>query len=376
MADHAPTPPIVLPAELRPADGRFGSGPSRLRPAQVQRLLADAQSVLGTSHRQDPVLRVVAELRRGLAELFALPDGYEVVLGNGGSTAFWDVAALGLVRERVQHVVVGEFSAKFAEVTSGAPFLAEPDVRRSAPGTRTAPVPVADVDCFAWPHNETSTGVMLPVERIGTADQLVLVDATSAAGALPLDVSCCDAYYLAPQKVLGSDGGLWLALLSPAAIERAGQIAATDRWIPASLSLTTAIAASRKDQTYNTPALATLLMAAEQVSWLNAQGGLDWACRRAAESSSRVYAWAGSRDWARPFVADPAARSPVVCTVDLVDEIDAATVSRVLRANGIVDTEPYRRLGRNQLRIATFPAVEPRDVEILTRAVDHVVARL
>lgn len=338
--------------------------------------MADAQAVLGTSHRQEPVLRVVAELRRGLAELFALPDGYEVVLGNGGSTAFWDVAALGLVRERVQHVVVGEFSAKFAEVTSAAPFLAEPDARRSAPGTRTAPVAADDVDCFAWPHNETSTGVMLPVSRVGSADQLVLVDATSAAGALPLDVSCCDAYYFAPQKVLGSDGGLWLALLSPAAIERAGQIAATGRWIPASLSLATAIAASRQDQTYNTPALATLLMAAEQVSWLNAQGGLDWACRRAAESSSSVYAWAEARDWARPFVADPAARSPVVCAVDLADEIDAATVTRVLRANGIVDTEPYRRLGRNQLRIATFPAVEPRDVEILTSAVDFVVDRL
>ncbi|AKT50231.1 phosphoserine transaminase [Arsenicicoccus sp. oral taxon 190] len=369
------TAEIVLPPDLLPSDGRFGSGPSKVREAQVQRLVTGATTWLGTSHRQAPVRDVVGSLRRGLGELFALPDGYEVVLGNGGSTTFWDVAACGLVRERAQHVVIGEFSSKFAQVTGRAPFLAEPVVRESAPGTRIGPEP-SDVDAYAYPHNETSTGVMLPVQRVGGDDALVLVDATSGAGGLPVDVREADVYYLAPQKSFGSDGGLWLALCSPAAVERAQQVAASGRWIPDSLSFTTALDNSRKDQTYNTPALATLAMMEEQVGWLLAQGGLPWATGRTSDSSSRLYRWAESRPWATPFVADPAARSMVVGTVDLDETLDAAAVSRVLRANGIVDTEPYRKLGRNQLRIAMFPSVEPDDVEILTRAIDFVVERL
>ena len=372
------TSEILLPPDLLPSDGRFGSGPSKVRAAQVQRLVTGATTWLGTSHRQAPVRDVVGSLRRGLAELFALPEGYEVVLGNGGSTAFWDVAACGLVRERAQHVVVGEFSSKFSQVTREAPHLAEPSVRESAPGTRTAAEAEAGVDVYAWPHNETSTGVMLPVERVAGADDdaLVLVDATSGAGGLPVDVSQADVYYFAPQKSFGSDGGLWVAVLSPRAVERAHELATTDRWIPASLSLTTAIESSRKDQTYNTPALATIAMMEEQVRWFLAQGGLPWAAGRTADSSSRLYAWAERTPWATPFVADPTARSQVVGTIDLDETVDAARVSAVLRANGIVDTDPYRKLGRNQLRIAMFPAVEPDDVEILMRAIEHVVERL
>ena len=371
-------PEIRIPPALLPADGRFGSGPSKVRPEQVEALRAVSTTVLGTSHRQAPVRSLVGRVRRGLADLFELPEGYEVVLGNGGSTAFWDVAAFGLVRDRAQHLAFGEFSAKFAGVTRSAPFLGEPTVVRAEPGTLAAPHAEAGVDAYAWPHNETSTGVMAPVCRVEGADDdaLLLVDATSGAGGLPVDVSAADAYYFAPQKSFASDGGLWLALLSPRALARVEQIAASGRWVPDSLSLPIAIDNSRKDQTYNTPAVATLVMLAEQLDWLNGNGGLAWATKRTADSSSRLYSWAERTSFTTPFVADPSARSQVVGTIDLTGDVDAAAVAAVLRANGILDTEPYRKLGRNQLRIATFPAVEPDDVEALTACVDHVVTQL
>lgn len=369
--------PVVIPEELRPRDGRFGSGPSKVRPEQVAALQREATTLLGTSHRQAPVLGLVREIREGLADLFALPEGYEVVLGNGGSTAFWDIATLGLVRERAQHLVFGEFGAKFAAGTTRAPFLAEPDVRSADPGSLVAPA-AADVDVYAWPHNETSTGVMAPVRRpagIGD-DALVVVDATSAAGGLAVDVAATDVYYFAPQKSFASDGGIWFALLSPRALARAEEIAASGRWVPDFLSLPAAIAASRKEQTINTPALATLVLMAEQLRWLQAEGGLDFASRRTAESSGRIYAWAEASELAVPFVQEPEWRSHVVATVDLDASVDAAAVAATLRANGIVDVEPYRKLGRNQLRIATFPAIEPDDVSALLTCIDHVIPRL
>ncbi|GAB7190053.1 phosphoserine transaminase [Kineococcus sp. NUM-3379] len=374
---------ITIPADLLPADGRFGSGPSKVRPEQVEAVARGARTLMGTSHRQQPVRDVVRRVREGLAELFSLPAGYEVALGNGGSTAFWDVAVCGLVRRRAQHLVLGEFSAKFAAATAAAPFLDEPVVVRGEPGTLPELGEVAeDADVVAWPHNETSTGVMAPVRRpagvpsAADGGPLLLVDATSGAGGLPVDVAEVDAYYFAPQKSFGADGGLWLALLSPAAVARAEEVAASGRWIPESLNLLTALANSRKDQTYNTPAVATLVLLAEQVEWLLAQGGLGWAVRRTAESSGRLYAWAAERDWATPFVADPAARSQVVGTVDLDTSVHAPTVSAVLRRHGVVDVDPYRSLGRNQLRVGMFPAVEPDDVTALTRCVDHVAALL
>nr|WP_218885498.1 phosphoserine transaminase [Kineococcus aurantiacus] len=371
-----------LPAHLLPADGRFGSGPSKVRPEQMAALAAAGRTVMGTSHRQAPVKDVVRRVRAGLAELFALPDGYEVVLGNGGSTTFWDVATLCLVRERSQHLVLGEFSSKFAAATASAPFLADPVVVRGEPGTLPRLGDVADgVDVVAWPHNETSTGVMAPVLRPAgpTAAQggpLVLVDATSGAGGLPVDVAQTDAYYFAPQKVFASDGGLWVALLSPAALDRVEEVGATGRWTPASLDLRIAVENSRKDQTYNTPAVATLVLLAEQVEWILARGGLGWATARTAQSSGIVYDWARDREWATPFVAEPAARSQVVATIDLDASVDASLVQEVLRRNGIVDVFPYRSLGRNQLRIGVFPAVEPDDVRALTACVDHVVEAL
>jgi len=382
VRDTAAVTEIRIPDELLPGDGRFGSGPSKVRPEQVDALVAGARTLLGTSHRQAPVKHVVARVRRGLADLFSLPAGYEVVLGNGGSTAFWDAAACCLVRERVQHLSFGEFSAKFAAVTAAAPFLGAPTVVRAEPGTLAAPYAEDGVDAYAWPHNETSTGVMAPVRRVeGTTPAadggpLVLVDATSGAAGLPVDVEQADVYYFAPQKGFASDGGLWLALMSPAALARVEEVAASGRWVPESLSLATAIENSRKDQTYNTPAIATLVMLAEQVEWLNGNGGLGWATARTADSASRLYGWAQDREWATPFVADPDARSRVVGTIDLADGIDATAVTAALRANGVVDTEPYRKLGRNQLRVAMFPAVEPDDVDALTRCVDHVVERL
>ena len=369
---------ITIPKDLLPRDGRFGSGPSLIRPEQVEHLTSIARTVLGTSHRQAPVRSLVGGLREGLGELFALPDGYEVVLGNGGASAFWDIAALGLVRERSQHLVFGEFSGKFAAAAARAPFLAEPSVRSADPGSLTEAVAEAGIDAYAWPHNETSTGVMAPVVRPEGIDEgaLVLIDATSGAGGLPVDIAQTDAYYFAPQKSFASDGGLWFALLSPAAIARAEEIAATERWVPDFLSLTAAIDNSRKDQTLNTPAVATLALMAEQVRWINESGGLDFASARTADSSGRVYDWATKGAHTTPFVTDPAARSQVVTTVDFDEAVDAATIAATLRRNGIVDVEPYRKLGRNQLRIATFPAIDPDDVSSLLACIDHVVDRL
>lgn len=369
-----PITDLRLPDDLRPGDGRFGCGPSKVRPEQVEALAALGTSVLGTSHRQAPVKNLVGAVREGLAALFDLPAGYEVVLGNGGSTAFWDIAAFGLVRERAQHLAFGEFSGKFASVTAAAPFLGEPTIVRAEPGTLAAAYAQEGVDAYAWPHNETSTGAIAPVRRVpGAADDaLMVIDGTSAAGGTRIDVAETDVYYFAPQKSLGSEGGLWFALLSPAALDRVAEIAATDRWIPATLSLATAVQNSRADQTLNTPAIATLFLMREQLTWLNAQGGLAYAARRTDDSSSRLYAWAEASPYATPFVADPALRSPVVGTIDF-EGVDAAAIARVLRANGVVDTEPYRKLGRNQLRVGMFPNVDPEDVSALCACIDWVI---
>jgi phosphoserine aminotransferase len=366
-----------IPNELRPADGRFGCGPSKVRPEALARL-ADRANVMGTSHRQKPVKDLVGRVRTGLIELFGAPEGYEVVLGNGGTTAFWDAAAAGLVRERSLHLTYGEFTSKFAKAVAGAPFLAEPILVEAEPGD--APAPVADpaADALCWAHNETSTGVMAEVRRPDDAgDALVLVDATSGAGGLPLDPREADAYYFAPQKGFASDGGLWLAVLSPAAIERVEALDGEEgRWQPAFLSIAIALENSRKEQTYNTPAVATLLLMADQVDWMLASGGLGWCVERTGTSSGRLYGWAEAHELASPFVADPAKRSLVVGTVDFADEVDAAALAAVLRANGIVDTEPYRKLGRNQLRIGMFPSVDPADVEALIACIDWVLANV
>jgi phosphoserine aminotransferase len=369
---------IQLPDDLKPRDGRFGCGPSKVRLEALASLAGPGAAVMGTSHRQKPVKDLVHRVRDGLSTLFSLPDGYEVVLGNGGATAFWDAAAYGLVRERAQHLTFGEFGSKFADVTTGAPFLGEPVVLKAEPGTAPALRPEPGVDAYAWPHNETSTGVMAPVVRPNGTDEgaLTLVDATSGAGGLPVDVSQADVYYFAPQKNFGADGGLWLGLFSPAALARVAEIAGSGRWIPPSLDLATAVDNSTKDQTYNTPAVGTLWLLADQIEWINSNGGLDWAVSRTTDSSSRLYAWAEKSPYATPFVTDPALRSLVVGTIDFADSIDAAAVAKVLRANGIVDTEPYRKLGRNQLRIGMFPAVDPDDVEALTACIDAVVDKL
>ncbi len=375
-----PVPDIHLPPDLLPGDGRFGSGPSKVRHEAVDALAAEARTYLGTSHRAATVRSRVARVRAGLAELFALPDGYEVALGNGGAALFWDMATFGLIERRSQHLSFGQFSASFAATAKAAPHLEDPEVIESALGTHPEPRPSADVDAYAFTHNETSTGVAMPVRRPGGKSSrnaaLVLVDATSAAGGMRVDPAEFDVYYFAPQKCFASDGGLWLALLSPAAVERVERIDASGRWAPASLSLTMALENSRLDQTYNTPGLATLFLLAEQVEWMLDGGGLDWAAGRSEASAAVLYGWAEASSYASPFVADPAQRSPVVGTIDLDAAVDAGVVSKVLRANGIVDTESYRRLGRNQLRIAMYPAVDAADVEILTRAIDHVVAKL
>jgi phosphoserine aminotransferase len=374
----AVTSPITIPGDLLPADGRFGSGPSKVRPEQLEALAAIGRTVLGTSHRQAPVKNLVGAVREGLASLFSLPEGYEVILGNGGSTAFWDIAAFGLVRDRAQHLAFGEFSSKFGNVTQAAPFLGESTIIKADPGTLATPRAEAGVDVYAWPHNETSTGVMAPVQRVegADADALVLIDATSGAGGLPVDVRETDVYYFAPQKCFASDGGLWLALFSPAALERVEQVTATGRWVPDFFSLPTAIDNSRKNQTYNTPAVATLAMLANQLEWLNGNGGLEWSTARTKDSSTRLYEWAENTAYTTPYVADPAARSQVVGTIDFDDSVDAAAVAKVLRAHGVVDVEPYRKLGRNQLRVAMFPAVDPEDVTKLTQCIDHVVSAL
>jgi phosphoserine aminotransferase len=371
---------LVLPDEMKPADGRFGCGPSKVRPEALAALASDGAGVMGTSHRQKPVKALVGEIRAGLRELFSLPDGYEVALGNGGATAFWDAAAFGLISERSLHLAFGEFSQKFATVAKDAPFLGEPVVVSAEPGDAPDPASVgeqvaeAGADVIAWAHNETSTGVMTQIVRPdGAGDALVLIDATSGAGGLPVDVSQADAYYFAPQKSFAADGGLWIALLSPAAQERVVQLDASERWIPSFLSIKTALENSLKDQTYNTPAVATLFLLAEQIRWMLEEGGLDWCVKRSRLSSEQLYGWAERSGYATPFVADPAKRSLVVGTIDFADQVDAAQIAATLRANGIVDVEPYRKLGRNQLRVGMFPAVEPADVQALTGCIDYIV---
>jgi len=369
---------IVIPDNLKPKDGRFGCGPSKIRPEALASLTAPGSNyILGTSHRQKPVKNVVKSVREGLNSLFSLPQGYEVILGNGGSTAFWDIATFGLIEDRSQHLVFGEFSSKFASAAKEAPFLGEPTVIKSEPGTHPSAVAEAGIDVYALTHNETSTGVAMQIKRpVGTDGALVLVDATSAAGGLDVDAKEFDTYYFAPQKSFASDGGLWLALMSPAAIARAEKIKASDRWIPAFFDLGIAIENSRLDQTYNTPALITLMLLDEQIKWMNSNGGLKFAAGRSADSASRLYGWAEKTSYTTPFVTDPAQRSKVVATINFDDAIDATKVAASLRANGIVDTEPYRKLGKNQLRIGMFPAVDPSDIDALTASIDYVVANL
>jgi phosphoserine aminotransferase len=378
------TSTLVIPDELKPADGRFGCGPSKVRPEALARLASDGAALMGTSHRQKPVKGLVGEVRSGLRELFSLSDGYEVALGNGGATAFWDAAAFGLIERRALHLAFGEFSQKFATVTAEAPFLQDPLLVKAEPGSAPgaeeveAALAPADgaVDAIAWAHNETSTGVMAPVLRPASAGEaLVLIDATSGAGGLPVDVSQADAYYFAPQKCFAGDGGLWAVLLSPAALERIARIGSSGRFTPASLSLPIALENSTKEQTYNTPAVATLFLLADQIRWMLDHGGLDWCVSRTSESSSHLYGWAERSDYATQFVTAPANRSLVVGTVDFDERIDAAQVAKTLRANGILDVEPYRKLGRNQLRVGMFPAVEPDDVRALTGCIDWVVER-
>jgi phosphoserine aminotransferase len=365
---------LTIPADLKPHDGRFGSGPSKVRPEQLAALAA-AGDLFGTSHRQAPVKNLVGRVRDGVKQLFAVPDGYEVILGNGGSTAFWDAAAFGLIDQRSLHLTYGEFSSKFASCVAKNPFVGDPIIVKADAGSAPEPQSDPSVDVVAWAHNETSTGVSVPVRR-PDGDALVVIDATSAAGGLPVDIADTDAYYFAPQKNFAGDGGLWLAIVSPAALARIEAVGTSGRWVPDFLSLPIAVDNSLKNQTYNTPAIGTLVLLAEQLDWLNGNGGLDWAVKRTADSSSRLYSWAEATSYTTPFVADPALRSQVVGTIDFADEVDAAAVAKVLRANGIVDTEPYRKLGRNQLRIAMFAAVDPEDVSALTQCVDWVVERL
>ena len=368
---------VTIPDALKPADGRFGAGPSKVRQEQADAVAARWQSLLGTSHRQATVKNEVGRLRRGLAELFALPDGYEVVLGNGGATAFWEVATFGLIRQRSQHLSFGEFGAKFATSVKKAPHLDDPDVIACDPGDAPAFAPQSGFDVYAAPQNETSTGVAIPVRRVNAdAGALTVIDATSGAGGLPVDAAEFDTYYFAPQKSFGSDGGLWVALMSPAALQRASEIKETGRYIPPFLDLQTAIDNSVKDQTYNTPALATIVMMAEQVDWFNGNGGLSFATGRSATSAAALYGWADKSDYASPYVSAADKRSAVIGTIDFDERIDAANLAKVLRANGIVDTEPYRKLGRNQLRVAMFPAIDPSDVEALTACIDYVVGEL
>ena len=368
----------TIPTELLPADGRFGCGPSKVRIEQVDALRGAATTILGTSHRQGTVRSQVGRVRSGLAELFALPDGYEVILGNGGSTAFWDAATFGLITDRAQFLTFGEFGSKFAKAAKTAPHLGTPTVLTSDPGSAPEFVAEAGIDLYGTPHNETSTGVAITPTRVAGADAgaLMAFDATSAAGGLAVDPTQFDVYYFAPQKCFASDGGIWFALLSPAAVERIESIAASGRWVPAFLDLKIALDNSRLEQTYNTPALATILMMAEQVDWFNSQGGMAWTTARTAQSAGTLYGWAEASQYATPYVTDPALRSNVVGTIDLDDSIDAAAVAKALRANGILDTEPYRKLGRNQLRVAMFPSVDPADVAALTHSIDHVVSAL
>ncbi|MFJ2758789.1 phosphoserine transaminase [Nocardioides sp. NPDC087217] len=369
---------IEIPLSLRPSDGRFGAGPSKVPTRHLVALAATAEHLMGTSHRQAAVKHTVHRVREGVRDLFGLPDGYEVVLGNGGATAFWDIAAFGLIRNKSQHLSLGEFSSKFAKVVERAPFLAAPSVIESEPGSRPAPRAEVGVDVYAWPHNETSTAVMAPVLRVDGADDgsLVLIDATSGAGGLPVDITQADVYYFAPQKSFAADGGLWVAVMSPAALERTAEIAASDRWVPAFFDLTTAIESSTKNETHNTPSIATLFLMAEQLDWMNGQGGLPAMVARTTASSEVLYRWAEKTSYTTPYVADPDHRSLVIGTIDFDESIDAAQVAKVLRSNGIVDVERFRKLGRNQLRIAMYPAIDPADVEALTSCIDYVVQAL
>lgn len=368
---------ILIPSHIKPVDGRFGCGPSRIPAPALAALLSNGVSILGTSHRQLPVKTVVKRVREGLHTLFNLPDGYEVILGNGGSTAFWDIATMGLIQERSQHLVFGEFSSKFASAAKEAPFLGEPTIIKSEPGVHPVALAQDGIDLYALTHNETSTGVSMPILRPeGIHDALVVVDATSAAGGLHVDAKEFDTYYFAPQKSFASDGGLWIAIMSPAAIARVEAIKASGRWIPAFFDLTIAIENSRLNQTYNTPAVATLILLAEQIEWMNTGGGLAFSAGRSSESANILYSWAEKTAYTTPFVTDPAMRSHVVATINFDDAIDAASIASVLRANGIVDTEPYRKLGKNQLRIGMFPAVDPSDIQALTECIDFVVAAL
>lgn len=368
---------LELPSELKPSDGRFGCGPSKVRTDQLAHLAETGTALMGTSHRQKPVKSLVGRVREGIRELFSLPEGYEVVLGVGGSTAFWDAASFGLVRERALHLTYGEFSSKFAQATQGAPFLSDSVIVSAEPGDVPQPVADPSADLIAWAHNETSTGAMLePTRPAGSENSLITVDATSGAGGLPFDPANVDVYYFAPQKSFASDGGLWVAAMSPAALERVAEIGASERWVPEFLSLTTAVDNSRKDQTYNTPAVATLYLLADQIDWMNGNGGLDWCVQRTGENSRRLYSWAEASDYATPFVTESAKRSQVVGTIDFADSVDASAIAKALRANGIVDTEPYRKLGRNQLRVGMFPAIEPDDITKLTQSIDWVASKL
>lgn len=368
---------LELPSELKPSDGRFGCGPSKVRTDQLAHLAETGTALMGTSHRQKPVKSLVGRVREGIRQLFSLPEGYEVVLGVGGSTAFWDAASFGLVRERALHLTYGEFSSKFAQATQGAPFLSDSVIVSAEPGDVPQPVADPSADLIAWAHNETSTGAMLePTRPAGSEGSLITVDATSGAGGLPFDPANVDVYYFAPQKSFASDGGLWIAAMSPAALERVAEIGASERWVPEFLSLTTAVDNSRKDQTYNTPAVATLYLLADQIDWMNGNGGLDWCVQRTGENSRRLYSWAEASDYATPFVTESAKRSQVVGTIDFADSVDASAIAKALRANGIVDTEPYRKLGRNQLRVGMFPAIEPDDITKLTQSIDWVASKL
>ena len=368
---------IKIPDNIKPSDGRFGCGPSKILPSAIANLASNYGKVLGTSHRQKPVKEVVGAVRGGLKSLFSLPDGYEVIIGNGGSTAFWDIATFGLIEDKSQHLVFGEFSSKFAAAAKAAPMIKDPEVIQTEPGSHPLPKLSADIDTYALTHNETSTGVMMPIIRpAGSAGSLVLVDATSAAGGLDLDISQSDCYYFAPQKSFASDGGLWIAIMSQAAINRVEKIKSGGRWVPAFFDLWIAIENSRLDQTYNTPALATLILLAEQINWMNSNGGLKFAAGRSEDSSNRLYYWAQKTSYTTPFVTDPAMRSKVVGTINFDEGIEALEIAKVLRANGIVDTDPYRKLGKNQLRIGMFPAVDPADIDALTSCIEYVVERL
>jgi phosphoserine aminotransferase len=369
---------VTIPADLLPADGRFGAGPSKIAPGALDALAATGTALMGTSHRQAPVKNTVGRVRDGLSTFFALPEGYEVVFGNGGATSFWDIATFGLIREKSQHLTFGEFSSKFAKAAADAPWLAAPSIIKSDPGTRPVAVAEEGIDVYGWAHNETSTAVMTDVIRpAGAADDaLVLIDATSGAGGLPVDLNQVDVYYFAPQKCFASDGGLWFAIMSPRALERVAEIKASGRFVPAFFDLTTAIDNSRLNQTYNTPSIATFFLMAEQLDWMNANGALKGMVERTTASSDALYGWAEKTAYTTPYVADPAARSLVIGTIDFDDNIDAAQIAKVLRANGVVDTEPYRKLGRNQLRIAMYPAIDPADIVKLTQCIDHVVGQL